>query len=107
MANKFSRNTMKITQIYNGFKDEELVVDKTYQRKKVWGDKDNIRLIETILLDLVIPEIFMWDYDTDPNTGKTITHIVDGQQRMASWLCFMGVGTKVAFCFRGMEGRQL
>lgn len=51
---------MKITQIYNGFKDEELVVDKTYQRKKVWGDKDNIRLIETILLDLVIPEIFMW-----------------------------------------------
>ena len=49
MANKFSRNTMKITQIYNGFKDEELVVDKTYQRKKVWGDKDNIRLIETIL----------------------------------------------------------
>ena len=73
MANKFSRNTMKITQIYNGFKDEELVVDRTYQRKKVWGDKDNIRLIETILLDLVIPEIFMWDYDTDPNTGKTIT----------------------------------
>lgn len=82
MANKFSRNTMKITQIYNGFKDEELVVDKTYQRKKVWGDRDNIRLIETILLDLVIPEIFMWDYDTDPNTGKTITHIVDGQQRI-------------------------
>ena len=82
MANKFSRNTMKITQIYNGFKDEELVVDRTYQRKKVWGDKDNIRLIETILLDLVIPEIFMWDYDTDPNTGKTITHIVDGQQRI-------------------------
>lgn len=73
---------MKITQIYNGFKNEELVVDRTYQRKKVWGDKDNVRLVETILLDLVIPEIFMWDYDTDPNTGKTITHIVDGQQRI-------------------------
>lgn len=26
---------------------------------------------------------------------------------MASWLCFMGVGTKAAFCVRGMEGRQL
>ena len=26
---------------------------------------------------------------------------------MALWLCFMGVGTKAAFCFRGMEGRQL
>ncbi len=82
MANKFSRNVLKITQIYNGFKEGCLIVDKSYQRKKVWGDKDNVRLIETILLDLIIPEIFMWDYDTDPDTGKTITHIVDGQQRI-------------------------
>lgn len=73
---------MKITAIYNGFKDETLVVDRTYQRKTVWGTKDNIRLIETILLNLIIPEIFLWDFDTDPNNGKTITHIVDGQQRI-------------------------
>lgn len=82
MPNKFSRNTMKITQLYNGFNEETLIIDGSYQRKKVWGIKDNIRLMETILLDLVIPEIFMWDYDTDPDTGKTITHIVDGQQRI-------------------------
>lgn len=82
MPNKFSRNTMKITQIYNSFREESLIVDSSYQRKKVWMIKDNIRLIETILLDLVIPEIFIWDYDTDPETGKTITHIVDGQQRI-------------------------
>lgn len=82
MGNKFTRNTMKITAIYNGFKDETLVVDRTYQRKTVWGLKDNIRLIETILLKLIIPEIFLWDFDTDPNNGATITHIVDGQQRI-------------------------
>ena len=73
---------MKITAIYNGFKDGTLVVDRTYQRKTVWGVKDNIRLIETILLKLIIPEIFLWDFDTDPNNGATITHIVDGQQRI-------------------------
>lgn len=73
---------MKISQIYNSFKEESLIVDSSYQRKKVWMTKDNVRLIETILLDLVIPEIFIWDYDTDPETGKTITHIVDGQQRI-------------------------
>ena len=73
---------MKISSIYNGFNDESFVVDPSYQRRKVWGLKDNVRLIETILLDLVIPEIFMWDYETDPNTGRTITHIVDGQQRI-------------------------
>ena len=82
MGNKFTRNTMKITAIYNGFKDGTLVVGRTYQRKTVWGVKDNIRLIETILLKLIIPEIFLWDFDTDPNNGQTITHIVDGQQRI-------------------------
>lgn len=82
MANKYTRNTLKITQIYNGFKDQTLVVDRTYQRKTVWGLKDNVRLMETIILNLIIPEIFLWDSETDPNTGKTITHIVDGQQRI-------------------------
>ena len=82
MSNNFSRNSIKINDIYSKFNNEEWIIDKTYQRRKVWGIKDNIRLIETILLELVIPEIFIWDCDTDPTTGKTITHIVDGQQRI-------------------------
>lgn len=82
MATNFSRNSYKVTDIYTKFSDESWIVDKTYQRRKVWGIKDNIRLIETILLQLVIPEIFIWDCDTDPTSGKTITHIVDGQQRI-------------------------
>ncbi len=59
-----------------------LVVDESYQRRSVWGEKDKICLIETILLNLVIPELFFWSAQTDPETGKTITHIVDGQQRI-------------------------
>lgn len=82
MPNNFSRNSIKINDIYAKFNEEVWIVDRTYQRRKVWGIKDNIRLIETILLELVIPEIFIWDCDTDPITGKTITHIVDGQQRI-------------------------
>lgn len=82
MANKFTRNTLKISAIYKGFEEETLIIDSSYQRRKVWGLQDNVRLIETIIMDLVVPEIFMWDYSTDPNTGKTITHIVDGQQRI-------------------------
>lgn len=82
MPNNFSRNSIKINDIYEKFNDEVWIVDKAYQRRKVWGIKDNIRLIETILLELVIPEIFIWDCDTDPLTGKTLTHIVDGQQRI-------------------------
>lgn len=90
MGNKFTRNSKKITSIYNEFKDGTLVVDRTYQRKTVWGPKDNIRLIETILLNLIIPEIYLWDFDTDPNSGATITHIVDGQQRINAIFDFIG-----------------
>lgn len=82
MPNTFSRNALKINDIFTKFRNEEWVVDPSYQRRKVWGIKDNVRLIETILLDLVIPEIFVWDCETNPNTGVTITHIVDGQQRV-------------------------
>lgn len=39
-------------------------------------------MIETILLNLIIPVLFFWKADTDPDTGASITHIVDGQQRI-------------------------
>jgi len=82
MPSNFSRNSLKISDVYEKFDKEMWIVDNTYQRRKVWGIKDNIRLMETILLELVIPEIFIWDCDTNPDTGKTTTHIVDGQQRI-------------------------
>lgn len=95
MPNTFTRNYLKISDIYNKFKGDEWIVDSSYQRRKVWGIKDNVRLIETILLELVIPEIFVWDCDVDPNTGKTITHIVDGQQRVNAIFEFISDGYKL------------
>ena len=32
--------------------------DETYQRRSVWSEKDKIRLVETILLNLIIPVLF-------------------------------------------------
>ena len=37
MPNNFSRNSIKINDIYTKFNDEEWIVDRTYQRRKVWG----------------------------------------------------------------------
>ena len=64
------------------FSEGSLVVDETYQRRSVWSEKDKIRLVETILLNLIIPVLFFWKAETDPETGASITHIVDGQQRI-------------------------
>lgn len=82
MALAYNRHELKIQQIFNDFNDGVLIVDTSYQRRSVWLDRDKVRLIETILMGLIIPEVYFWDAETDPDTGKTITHIVDGQQRI-------------------------
>ncbi|PST96514.1 hypothetical protein C9I87_02915 [Photobacterium iliopiscarium] len=59
-----------------------ITVDDSYQRKYIWQPKDQIALIETVLLGYPIPEIYLWANDTNPDTGETMYSIVDGQQRL-------------------------
>lgn len=78
----YTDNRKSIREITTMFSDGSLMVDESYQRRSVWSEKDKVRLIETILLNLVIPVLFFWKADTDPETGASTTHIVDGQQRI-------------------------
>lgn len=89
MGALFSRNSRSINEIYDDFKSGTLIIDTGYQRKKIWSSQDNVRFIETVLLGLVIPEVFFWIAETEPKTGKTITHIVDGQQRINAIVDFI------------------
>jgi len=89
MELKFTRNTATIKGIYDDFTKERLIIDNTYQRRKVWLPQDNIRLIETILLNLIIPEIFLWPAEVNADNGDKITHIVDGQQRINAIIDFV------------------
>ena len=85
----FTDNRKTIKDITSMFEDGNLIVDETYQRRSVWSEKDKIRLIETVLLNLIIPVLFFWKAETDPETGKSITHIVDGQQRIKAICSFV------------------
>jgi len=80
----FDQNYKKVSEIYAMQKNGELIVDNSYQRKSVWGGRDQVRLVETILLNLVVPSVYFWNSETDPDNGHTITHIVDGQQRLTA-----------------------
>lgn len=86
---KFSRNSKTVSDINSMYKKGNLYADYSYQRRRVWSDQDNVRLIETILLDLVMPEVFFWINNIDSDTGMTTTHIVDGQQRIAAIVDFI------------------
>jgi len=85
----FIRNTKTIQEVNRDFKEGKLFADPSYQRRKVWNDQDKVRLIETILMELVMPEVFFWTTDRDPDTGFASTHIVDGQQRINTIVDFI------------------
>ncbi|MDR1291111.1 MAG: DUF262 domain-containing protein [Planctomycetaceae bacterium] len=84
----FTQTPTSITDIVEKFQKGTLTIDSSYQRRSIWSEKDKVALIETILLDLVIPELFFWQAEINSKTGKTITHIVDGQQRIKAIVQF-------------------
>lgn len=90
MSLTYNRHELKVEKIFHDFQCGQLIVDTSYQRRSIWLERDKIRLIETILMGLIIPEVYFWDAETDPDTGKTITHIVDGQQRITAIAQFIG-----------------
>ncbi|ADD69455.1 protein of unknown function DUF262 [Denitrovibrio acetiphilus DSM 12809] len=85
----FPRNTKTVKEICDDFDKGILMIDETYQRRKVWIEKDRIRLIETIILGFIVPELYLWTAETDPKSGDTIRHIVDGQQRINAIVDFV------------------
>jgi hypothetical protein len=74
--------TRSIKYLTDMFKNNTLSVDNTFQRRYVWLPRNRVSLVETILLGYPIPEIYLWQNDTDPETGETKFSIVDGQQRL-------------------------
>ncbi|NRS90428.1 uncharacterized protein with ParB-like and HNH nuclease domain [Flavobacterium sp. 7E] len=66
-----------------------LTVDNSFQRNYVWLEKHQIKLIETILLGFPIPEIYLWQKDTDSKSGNMKFSIIDGQQRLGAILNFI------------------
>ncbi|NFG28575.1 DUF262 domain-containing protein [Clostridium botulinum] len=78
-----------IKWIVDMFKNELLFVDNSFQRRYVWLEKHQIKLIETMLLGYAVPEVYIWVTDTDAITGDTKYSIIDGQQRIGAVVDFI------------------
>jgi hypothetical protein len=73
-------------EIINLHMNKELVIQPEYQRLFRWSDEQKSRLIESILLELPIPQIFVIE-----NTDG-IYELIDGLQRVSSVLQFVDPG---------------
>lgn len=76
---------MSIGEIVNMYKDGELLINPDFQRLFRWGIGQKSKLIESILLGIPLPSIFVFE------TSDSKWELVDGLQRISTILEFMGV----------------
>lgn len=69
------------------FESGDLVIKAPFQRNPVWSERQQSALIDTILLEYPIPEIYMQDLTDAQGNQKYI--LVDGQQRIRAVLEFL------------------
>ena len=85
----FDVTSYAVSWFKDRYNEETLTIKPPYQRRPVWGLRQKVKLIESVMLHLPIPELFI-DETTD-DEGKTPFAIIDGQQRTRAVLQFMGL----------------
>lgn len=88
---KFTSTLHPTSWFRDHYLNERLEIKPPFQRRPVWTPKQKCYLIETILLNLPIPEIYVQRSVTAD--GEETFAIVDGQQRVRSVLQFIGSET--------------
>lgn len=82
---KTDRLDMSFGELINIYSDKELFISPEYQRAFRWSDYQRTRFIESVLLGIPIPPIFVAEDDR----GKW--EVVDGLQRISTIFSFFGV----------------
>ena len=77
----------RVAQYYQWYKQQSLELAPPFQRKPVWSMRNKSYLIDTILNNLPIPEVYT-QVKTDKE-GNTKYVVVDGQQRIRALLEFI------------------
>lgn len=88
---KFTSTLHPVSWFRDHYLNERLEIKPPFQRRPVWTPRQKCYLIETILLDFPIPEIYVQRSVTAE--GKETFAVVDGQQRVRSVLQFIGSET--------------
>ncbi|MBH8551010.1 DUF262 domain-containing protein [Nostocaceae cyanobacterium CENA357] len=77
---------ISILELYRLYRENNLIVNRRYQRKLVWAKTEKASLIESILLKYPIPLILFGKFKKD---GKDMYEIIDGMQRLNAIFCFI------------------
>jgi len=76
---------MSVGEILNLYRDDELIIHPEYQRLFRWDPSRKTRFIESLLLGIPLPPIFVFQ------TKKGVWELIDGLQRLSTIFEFVGV----------------
>ena len=89
-----------IKELFRQWKDRELIIDPDFQRHSVWDIGKSSRLIESALLKMPLPTIYL----SEEEDGSM--QVIDGQQRLTAFFAFMEghfpLGTGKPFKLKGL-----
>jgi Protein of unknown function DUF262 len=82
-------NTTQRTVVWfkKAFESDDIIIRAPFQRNPVWSDRQKSSLIDTILLEYPIPELYMQELTDDAGNQKHV--VVDGQQRIRAVISFL------------------
>ncbi len=86
---KHSSRPQTISWFQDHYKAGRLELRPPFQRKPVWTDKQRCALVESILLEIPVPEVYV--QVTQLEDGVEQYGVVDGQQRLRTILQFVGI----------------
>jgi uncharacterized protein with ParB-like and HNH nuclease domain len=85
-------------EIINLYSQNELIIQPEYQRLFRWSNQQKSRLIESILLELPIPQIFTIE------NSDGVLELIDGLQRLSSIIQFIDANV---LNFTDVDGEKL
>ena len=86
-ASKIFRDSyqMSIGELINLYRDQEMDIHPEFQRVFRWSDYQKTKLIESIMLNIPIPSIFV------SQNEEGVWDIIDGVQRLSTIFQFVGI----------------
>jgi len=82
------RLDMSFGEIISMYERNEIIINPNFQRLFRWDEEQQTRFIESLLLNIPIPPIFVAEINEGENAGKW--ELVDGLQRVSTVLSFFG-----------------
>ena len=78
---------VSVQEIYRRYGENQIIVNRKYQRKLVWSEEEKARLIDSILRGYPIPLILFAEFVGDD--GRTYYEVLDGMQRLNAIVGFI------------------